>query len=334
MRALIAALALGTAIAPPADGGAAAQVALDANTAIEPRTDQRDPVFMARLEKEQRLQDLGWKLVSGNAAYCDIAVSSVGLQLLDVASFRQPDIIRRALGLEHDFAVLTVAAGSPAERAGLTSLEPITHIDGMPLADLGPRNPLNWQRAEQAHETIEALLRMKGAVTLGRPGKPPLTLKGVPACATRFELTGGDDIALADGKRVRFSGDYPAFGYADDELAAVIAHELAHNLLKHRAWLDANGRENKRVRMTEREADRLAPWLLANAGLAPEAAARFMQRWGPEHGSGFLRKRTHEGWDERLEHIQAEIPLVLQALRDDGHANWKTRFHREINPTQ
>ena len=43
---------------------------------------------------------------------------------------------------------------------------------------------------------------------------------------------------------------------ADPLLAAVLAHELAHNVLKHRAWFDANGgRKRKAVRMTEREAD-------------------------------------------------------------------------------
>ena len=37
--------------------------------------------------KDQRLHDIGWRLVLGNAPYCDGARLSVGLQLLDTAGF-------------------------------------------------------------------------------------------------------------------------------------------------------------------------------------------------------------------------------------------------------
>ncbi len=291
-----------------------------------------NPAFAERLSREQRLQDLGWRLARGNARFCVDVQPAVGLQLLDTASFRRPAAIREALGLRHEFAVHTAAQDSPSARAGLTQLEPVTHINGFELTSWNAEKPLNWERGERAHKLLETILAKEGKITIGRPAKRDLVITGEPVCATRFELTGEDDVALADGLRVRFSASYPAFEYSDGEFAAVIAHELAHNVLGHRKWLDAHGRKQKHIRMTEREADRLAPWLLANAGFDPESALQFMNRWGPEHGSGIFRKRTHEGWDERADHIAAEIPLVREAMHRDGYADWPKHFRREIEP--
>ncbi|XUU61461.1 hypothetical protein ACRAQ6_04090 [Erythrobacter sp. HA6-11] len=309
---------------------AAAHALIDEDQSAKEAETAMDSAFAARLARDQRLQDLGWRLATANAQFCSDAAPSIGLQLLDTASFRRPDAIRKELGLAHDFAVLTVASGSPAEGAGLKSLEAITHINGFELAGWAVTEPFHWQRTERAHDLLETMLVLHGEVRISRPDKPDVTVAGQPACPTRFELAGGEHTALADGKRVRISANYPAFEYSDDELAALIAHELAHNILRHRVWLDANGRKQKNIRLTEREADRLAPWLLANAGFEPEAALRFMRRWGPEHSGGVFRKRTHEGWDERAEHIAAEIILVREAIGESGQADWRARFKRGI----
>ncbi|NVE95330.1 M48 family metalloprotease [Altererythrobacter lutimaris] len=309
---------------------AAAHALSDEKQVAEAAETATESAFEARLARDQKLQDLGWRLATANAQFCSDAAPSIGLQLLDTASFRRPDAIRKELGLVHDFAVLTAAARSPANAAGLKPLEPITHINGFELSGWAATEPFHWQRTERVHELLETMLFLHGEVRISQPNKLDVSITGQPACPTRFELAGGQDTALADGKRVRISADYPAFEYSDDELAALISHELAHNILRHRAWLDENGRKQKNVRLTEREADRLAPWLLANAGFEPEAALRFMRRWGPEHSGGLFRKRTHEGWDERAEHIAAEIPLVRHALSETGQADWRARFEREI----
>lgn len=277
-----------------------------------------------------KVQDIGWRLATGNAAFCDKTLPTVGLQLDDMASYGNPEAMRASMMLKGDFAVFGSAKGSPAAKANLTHGLELSRINGVDLDSWLAGARRDWRRVERIHDWIDRQLVDEGRLIVTTASGWSMTLQPVSACQSRFEVGGTGEVALADGTRVRISADHPAFAFRQDELAAVIAHELAHNILHHREYLEREGRTQKRVRLTEREADRLSPWLLANAGFAPDAALRFMQRWGPEHASGLFRKRTHEGWDERAEHIAAEIPRVLKALDEDGHADWKSRFEREI----
>lgn len=284
--------------------------------------------FQAR---DQLLQDIGWRLAAGNAPFC-AARRSVGLQLQDMASYGDPARVRQALGLDGDFAIQTVASGSPAALAGLEPNAEVVAIDGERLASGTAAERLDWKRIAGIHSAIDAALAATGSFVLTMKGGERITLAGVAACPTRFELANGGTRALADGTRVQIGREFPGFTYPQEELAAAIAHELAHNLLGHRTWLDGNGRNMASVRLTEREADRLMPWLLANAGYDPQAALRFMQRWGPRHSGGIFRKRTHDGWDERAELIAAEIALVHPLLEQGGIADWRQYFQREVAP--
>ncbi len=125
---------------------------------------------------------------------------------------------------------------------------------------------------------------------------------------------------------------FPGFSYSEDALAAAIAHELAHNLLGHARTFERTGWRRRLVRLSERDADRLMPWLLYNAGYDPEAAVRFMRQWGPRHDGGLFRKRTHEGWDERVEDIEAELALVRAAAAssDRDKLDWSRAFKRML----
>jgi hypothetical protein len=303
-------------------------IASDAEDGPQRRAAQS--VFQQRLEQDQKLQDIGWKLVSGNAAFCANAIPSIGLQLHDMASYGRPDAVRELLGLSGDIAVLTAAEGSPSAQAGLTPNQHITAIAGIDPHGWQSQPRSDWQRTKRIHDWIDQRLEEDGSVTLELAGGREIALEPVQACPSRFELSGDNKRAMAEGSRVILGYHFPGFAYPEDELAAAIAHELAHNVLNHRDWLDANGRSRSNVRLTEREADRMMPWLLANAGYDPAAAARFMERWGPVHDGGIFRKRTHDGWDERVEFIEAEVVRIEKLRTKEDVANWSHHFEREI----
>ena len=284
-------------------------------------------------DADQRLQDVGWQLARGNAGFCPKVVPSIGLQLQDMASYGAPAIARAALGLKGDFAVQTAARGSPAALSGVFArnreIAALERFDpnGWPTA-----NAMDWQRLVWAHDHVDAMLTEHGGIAVGFADGSDVRITPVEVCATRFELMGEGKTAVADGARVVIGIDFPAFAYEEAVFAGVVAHELAHNVLEHDAWLDRNGRSRRHVRLTEREADRLMPWLLANAGYDPVAAVTFMKQWGSKHASGFLMVRKHDGWDERAEFIAAELPLIAEVMAHEGRADWPSHFRREVDP--
>jgi hypothetical protein len=284
-------------------------------------------------DANQRLQDTGWRLARANAAFCPRVIASIGLQVQDMASYGAPDVARAALGLTRDFAVNAVAAGSPAalsgqfnrnrEIVGLESFDP----NGWPAAP-----PMAWERTTRAHDHIDAMLVEHGGITIAFADGAEARVIPVEVCATRFDLFADEHRAFANGERVIFGINSPAYGYEEPVFAALLAHELAHNVLGHDGWLDRVGRKAKNVRRIEREADRLVPWLLANAGYDPAAGAEFMTRWGKQYDAGLKLRRTHDGWDERAESMTTEVPLVRAAIAAEGKADWARHFRREISP--
>jgi len=191
---------------------------------------------------------------------------------------------------------------------------------------------MDWQRLARAHDHVEAMLTEHGGIAIGFADGSEVQLQPAQICATRFELMGEGKTAVADGARVVIGIDFPAFAYDEPVFAGVVAHELAHNVLEHDAWLTRNGRSRKHVRLTEREADRLMPWLLANAGYDPAAAVTFMEQWGSRYASGILMVRKHDGWDERAQFIAAELPIIAELMRYEGRADWPAHFRREVDP--
>lgn len=287
-------------------------------------------------DADQRLQDVGWRLARGNVGFCPKVVPSVGLQLQDMASYGAPAIARKALGLTRDFAVQTAAHGSPAALAGgVTRNREIVRLERLDPNVWPAGKAMDWQRLVWAHDHVEAMLAEHGGIALGFADGGEVQLRPVDVCASRFELMGEGDKAVADGARVVIGIDFPAFAYPEDDVfAALVAHEFAHNVLEHDAWLDRVGRSRRHVRRAEREADRLIPWLLANAGYDPQAGVTFMTRWGRKHDAGWLMIREHDGWDERAEFIAAELPQIAALMAREGRADWRTHFERAIDPQQ
>lgn len=285
-------------------------------------------------DADQRLQDVGWTLARGNVRFCPKIVLSIGLQLQDMASYGAPAIARRTLGLTRDFAVETAARGSPAALSGaFTRNREVVGLENFDPNQWPAGAAMEWQRLARAHDHIEAMLTEHGGIAVTFADGTTARVAPVEVCATRFELAGEGQTAVADGTRVVIGVGFPAFDYPDEPVfAALVAHEFAHNVLGHDAWLDRNGRSDRNVRAIEREADRLIPWLLGNAGYDPGAGVTFMTRWGSKHDSGLRLRRGHDGWDERAKAIAAEVPQVRAALARSGAADWPALFRREIDP--
>lgn len=292
----------------------------------------RDAIF-AFQAKDQKLQNVGWRLALGNAPFCTELSPSVGLQLHDVTSYSEPGAVRAALGLKRDFAVQSAARNSPAFISGaFTQNREVVRLDKTDPNQWEGGKRLDWSRTGRTRDWIEQYLRTHQSITVRFETGPAVTVEPEDICAVRFDLIADEKFAKGGKGQVAIGSRFPGFAYSEPVFAGVVAHEMAHNVLGHSQWLDRNKRKRKNIRLIEKEADRLMPWLMANAGYDPKAAVTFMETWGPKHGGGLFRKRTHDGWDERAEFIAAELPIIARLMKDEGRADWTKHFRREINP--
>lgn len=310
----------------------AASLSLAASEPLSAQALRPDPELALLQQRDARLYALGWRLATANAAFCQDVQPALGLQLLDAGSFDKPAPVREQLGLSGDIAVGAVAPGSPADIAGIAVNDTILAFAGEAVAVRFLASTPAWRRLVDVTAYLSDAAAKGPVDLLIARGKVParlVTLKGVASCPTRFEVLSRGKSAFSEGTRVILGRDFSLFTGPDDLLSAAIAHELAHNLLHHHAALDRMGRSLGNQRLTEREADRLSPWLLANAGFPPELATRFAETWLRSNDGGLFRNRDHEGWDERAAAIRAEVPLVRQAMASEGRADWSRHFARE-----
>ena len=272
---------------------------------------------------DARVQSVAWRLIRDNAPYCREVAPRIGLTVFDAAGFSDPAAIRAALGLPGDIAVAAVAADSPAARAGLYSGQALRAVAGQAVEALRAAGPNDYARLVALHDRIDATLAGAGQVLIVEGAGADIVIPGERVCVTRFELLSSGSKAAADGKRVVIGRKLVEALPENELLAAALAHELAHNLLGHRARLNASGRSWSKVKATEREADRLSVWLLANAGYDPLAAARFFERWGPRVDLGLFAAPDHDGWKSRATRVAAEAAKVEAARGTDGKVDWR-----------
>jgi beta-barrel assembly-enhancing protease len=283
---------------------------------------------------DQGVAAIGHRLAVANLGLCADRQFLPGFSVHDLSQYdaaQRPAAIR-AFGLDAGPGVLTLIAGGAAERAGLRLDDVLLAADGaaMPHGEALPARG-GYAQMEQIHATLEqAFADGRAMLSLRRAGSPlSLAVEAVQGCASRFELIPGRSLnAKADGRYVQVTTALAQYAADDQELAAILAHEFAHNILRHRARLDAAGvrrgvlrnfgRNARLIRETELEADRLAPYLLDRAGYDPEAAVRFWRRFG-NRGLNIFGSPTHGGWGRRVAAIEAELARIRQA-RGAGRA--------------
>lgn len=280
------------------------------------------PVDDLQLDDAQ-VQTIGWRLSHANAAFCARAAPGIGLLLGDMQTFAEPAIAREAYGLTSDIAVAAVARGSPADLAGLSANMAVTAVDGAPIGP--PPRKGSWDRVWALQTRLEQAAARDGKVSLTLLGGREVTVTAAPSCGVRFILDDAKGNAGATRTQVRI-GRNALDQLAGDEamIAAVLAHELAHAALDHETLLGPGRRSTQAVRRTEREADRLSVWIMANAGYPPEAALRMVRLIAPR-GLLVIPGASHGKASTRAREMAAEI-AVMRAQPD---TNWALRFRRE-----
>lgn len=267
-----------------------------------------DPALATQLltlrDQDQRVATIAYRLATRNVSGCKKRRAWSGFVIHEPGQYA-PGVRKTAIAVfafgEHP-AVLAVVEGSPAARAGLKQDDQIIAINGKPVASS------NGGKAKYTGVAIVkemlASATEQGAITL-QTSRGQRVIGSDPGCISDVEIVPGRKLnAHADGEIAQLSSAVVNETANDDELAFVIAHELAHNILEHPQQLATGKRTIARVRETEIEADRMALSLMKQAGYDPGAAARFWARFGAKTGFGIFSTGTHMRTKERVAFLQ------------------------------
>lgn len=277
------------------------------------------------VERTQKLADLSWPILVNNLEMCNNFVGyRTGLWLS-----RQSSILTSLSWVSDgeqtigkDPVVWGVAADSPAALAGIEVGDRILAIDSKSIKSSADARRLlaKSTKAFSAEHTdsIQFLIQRDD-------DRKRIEVKPVLACRSEISLAGGTRInAYATGKHIKIFNGIFTFVETDEELQYVIAHELAHNISSHAVYARARGavgvvldlfalrwrvwtnggisRLSIRAftKPYEVEADYLALYLLANAGIDSTGVENLWRRLATEDISRIGWILTHPSTPERF----------------------------------
>lgn len=279
---------------------------------------------------ELRLSTIGYRIAAANAQSCSTPRMMSGLIVHDLTQYplNARGTVSRAFSLHQGIGVLEVVPGSGAARAGLQTDDEI-----LSLGNRSVESALAWTQRASSYRRIDDFFTSL-AQTLGegpqrllvrRNGRlVTLDLAGQNGCGGDIKFVDSSTTnAWSDGRHVVLTSAIVNLARSEDELAFVIAHEMAHNILGHSdkpGW-DSRALLGKLLatrgsRGAESQADAAAVILMSESGYAPEAGMSFLQ--AASRRMWWAVSLTHPGFVSR-------IRTVASAIASDRITRFATR---------
>lgn len=321
------------------------QVPTVSNAAVaEEARRQRELAIELYHARRVRLAGVAARLRIGGVDLCGEQVGPYyGLRLLSLSDIREDfrEAIASVLGISDEPTVELIDPGSPADRAGLQQGWQVARVNDRPVSNF---TEVELAIADAAGGPLKLELS-------GSQAGATVVVEPVSACSFPVLMQTSDSVnAFADGRRVVISSGMMKFVESEDELALVVGHEMAHNVLEHVQKQQGNyvlgrllgllvdagaaaagvntGRTGEAMGAAlgatlaskgfEAESDYMGAYLAARSGYPISGAPMLWRRMAVEHPSsiqgGFMA--SHPSTPERfiaLEQTVAEIERRLAA---------------------
>lgn len=271
------------------------------------------------LRQDARLSRIAARMLTANDFLCRVHMPIAGIELQSSDQYPDPHAV--GLFAEAPVAVAVVNENSAAAAAGIAPGDGLLAVSGQPIDTLHPAADAPLRDA--AFDLIASAPPGPLVLTLARNGeRREVRLDSPKGCRVLVEIrVDGDAGARSNGKVVQVTSALAA-QVDDEDLAVILAHELAHSVLEHRRRLDALGvskgffgefgRNQQLNRQMEVEADRLSVHLLSNAGWNAALAPRFWRSsLGQRLNGGMLHSAVYPSAAGRAELLEREIADYL-----------------------
>lgn len=275
--ALLAMALLSACSTPTTRTAKADATAIDAEAKYQQELAQRSLV-----ENQLRLFRISSRLLAGAAPLCkDNVVAYTGLVLpradADKSKTGTATISKEDNNASTGMMLGFLVDGSPARVAGLQAGDVLIAIDGTPIT-----SDAQVQKIFQDRKLIAKPLRW--AYRRGAQIRST-NVSAIASCNFPGQISSAMDLnAYADGSRVIITQGMMNFAGSEEELALVVSHEIAHNLMRH---LDA--------KKTNAVGGMLADVLLAVASRGTYIGSSMSQMAGGAYSQEFESEADYVG---------------------------------------
>ncbi len=315
---------------------------VDSRAVLEERFIQRTIALEQTLADESRIQDVSFPILQGATELCGSnVINSIGMAVATGFEFEE-DFQRsaRELSIGASVTVIGVVSDGPAATAGVRNKDIITSVNSNPLIT-------GSNAGTVFRNLLEEDLGNSSSVILGvQRGEEALefTIEPIAICDYAIHLVLTDELnAYADGSSVFITRRMLRFTDNDKELALVMAHELAHNIMDHidkrqqNYWLgsvvdiaartqgwDTNGYFGELTGQAysqdfEAEADYVGMYVLANSGMDLDGATYFWRRMAVESPANIAsgHTSTHPATAERFLALESTLEEIARKKASD-----------------
>jgi hypothetical protein len=322
----------------------APQPSAPAVAAPPPVSAAEEEALRALISQQDRLYRVAAPLLVSNPELCrSNARNLLGFTAKNKYSYSSEftNAAQSSFGLDERLQVMGVLAGSGAARAGVQRGDNLVAVEdqAMPQGENAERQAAALLAPMVAGRSNVKLTVMRNGSNLSMD--VPLTY----ACAFGIELGNADIVnAYSDGHRVLITRGMMNVARSDDELAYVMAKEMAHNALAHasrqktsatiggiidnlvRVHPDMStmaGTAGVRPMPTELDiaADRLSLYMLARAGYGVDNAVAFWRRLASQYPASVQNGYTalHPGTAQRIAAMERTV-ADIRSKKDGNRA--------------